>query len=80
MLVQLSSGLTRLSRRTRSPRNSKTTARASCYSLTVMNQLVWGGRRNAGAGLKHVLDESMVSLESRRYMRGENGTESLMVC
>ena len=24
--------------------------------------------------------ESMVSLESRRYMRGENGTESLMVC
>ena len=24
--------------------------------------------------------ESMVSLLSRRYMRGENGTESLVVC
>ena len=24
--------------------------------------------------------ESMVSLVSRRYMRGENGTESLVVC
>ena len=25
-------------------------------------------------------NESMVSLVSKRYMRGENGTESLMVC
>ena len=29
---------------------------------------------------KNWLNESMVSLVSRRYMRGENGTESLVVC
>ena len=28
----------------------------------------------------YVINESMVSLVSRRYMRGVNGTESLLVC
>ena len=30
--------------------------------------------------LSKYIYESMVSLVSRRYMRGENGTESLVVC
>ena len=49
----------------------------------------WDRRKNhslkqAGEmGFSDVLplsNESMVSFVSRRYMRGENGTESLMVC
>ena len=33
----------------------------------------------ASANVKSIRNESMVSLVSRRYMRGENGTESLVV-
>ena len=50
------------------------------YDLNISTLSVFSLTGNVFLLLLSSGNESMVSLVSRRYIRGENGTESLVVC